>query len=85
MKGTRSEIEANFRAMVKSLMCPFCGEQFTDSALDWGDGWREGRRAALLEHDVVERDGPYRIKCQSCGDCSWVNYFAGTVSKTRPE
>ena len=43
---TAEEIAVAFREMVKWIPCPNCAEAFTDAAVDWGDAWSEGRRAA---------------------------------------
>lgn len=83
LSATAEEVFAAFRAMVIGISCPHCAEPFTDAAVDWGDAWCEGRRDTLAECDTQERDGPYKVKCELCGERSWINYFAETASKTR--
>jgi hypothetical protein len=84
--ATRAEVEASFRAMVKSLHCPNCDLEFTDFALTWSDAWLEGRHDLIAEDGGQERDGPYKLKCELCGHRSWLNYFARSVSSAeRPD
>lgn len=79
--ASRAEVEASFRSMILKISCPYCGEPFTDRAVDWGDAWQEGRRDTMRELDTQERDGPYKIKCELCNQRSFINYFAATASK----
>lgn len=86
--ATLAEVDASFRAMVKSLRCPSCELEFTDFALTWGEAWCEGRRDMEFEQGALEcsRDGPYKLKCELCGHRSWLDYFAGSVcSAERPD
>ena len=83
LSATAAEVEASFRAMVKQIPCPHCGESFTDGALNWSHAWCEGRRDTLLEFDTQERDGPRKINCEWCDKRSWINNFARTASVAR--
>lgn len=76
---SREEIEKSFHEMVKSLKCGSCKYNFTDFSIEWGEAWREGRVEALRECDVVERDGPYKVKCENCGKRSLICYFSKTA------
>jgi hypothetical protein len=69
-----------FRAMVKQLHCPSCGEGFTDGAVDWSDIWLEGRFDLLKQLGQKERDGPCKLRCERCGHRSWLDYFAQSVT-----
>jgi sarcosine oxidase delta subunit len=79
--ASRSDIAADFRAMILQIHCPHCGEQFTDGAVDWGNAWLEGRMDTMHTFNIQERDGPYKIKCEWCDQRSWINYFSATASK----
>jgi transcription elongation factor Elf1 len=68
-----------FRDRVKTLRCPHCDVEFSDAALDWAEAWLEGRSDLMQEDGWQERDGPYKLCCELCGQRSWLNYFAWTV------
>lgn len=77
----RAEVEASFRSMVLKIKCPHCDEPFTEGAVDWGNAWLEGRMDAMRALDAMERDGPYKVKCEWCDQRSFINYFTATASK----
>ena len=81
--AARAEVELAFREMVKTLRCPACERAFTDFAVDWGDAWREGRRDLLRDqgHHDGERDVPFKLKCELCGQKSWLNYVGRSVRR----
>lgn len=79
MGNSKEEIRQAFRARVKEIACPRCGEFYSDWALDWGEAWYEGRRDLLAEMGGDERDGPYKLCCELCDTRVWLNYFAFTV------
>jgi hypothetical protein len=83
LSATAAEVEAAFREMVKRIPCPHCSEVFTDAAVDWTVAWCEGRRDTMAEFNTHERDGPCKVKCDICGERSWINYFDETASTTR--
>ena len=74
-----SEIEAAFRNSIKAHSCPACGMPFTDYAINWGDAWREGYMDSHRENGWTIRDGPFKLKCESCNKCSWYNVFGNRV------
>ena len=78
-EGSAEDVSASFRAMLQSLECPNCKTNFTEWSCDWADAWHEGRRDLMRENGEQERDGPCKIKCELCGERSWVNYFSETV------
>ena len=55
--------------------------EFSDAALDWAEAWLEGRFDLMQEAGWQERDGPYKLRCELCGQRSWLNYFAWTVER----
>lgn len=85
LSATAAECEADFRAMVKRILCPHCSEPFTDAAVDWNDAWCEGRRDTLAELDIQERDGPCKVKCEWCDERSLIDYFRETATKAPRE
>lgn len=85
LSATAEEVFAAFRTMIRRIPCPYCGEPFTDAAVNWGEAWLEGRSDTMFECDRQERDGPYKVKCELCDERSWIDYFAATASKTRNE
>ena len=80
LTGSREDADREFREMVKALGCPSCQAKFTDHAVDWGDAWCEGRWDLLRESGKSERDGPFKLKCESCGRKSWFNVFKSSVA-----
>lgn len=82
LSTTVEELAASFRSMVKRIACPHCSNRYTDAAVDWGEAWSEGRRDRMAELGDQERDGPYKVKCELCGERGWIDYFAETASKT---
>jgi hypothetical protein len=82
--GTAEEIHAAFRARAKSLRCPNCTLEFTDSAVDWGLAWLEGRRDLMIEWNRDGRDGPFKMKCELCGHTAWSNAFLSEVTRAEP-
>ena len=81
MKTSAQQIHHLFRERVKGLHCPQCDVTFSDYALDWAEAWQEGRHDLMAEHGWQERDGPYKLKCELCGQRSWLNYFTWSVSR----
>jgi hypothetical protein len=77
---TFEDVKRAFRDMVKRIQCPSCGLEFTDAAVDWGEAWSEGRRDSLVELEMQDRDGPYKVKCELCETRSFINYFSFTAS-----
>jgi ribosomal protein S27E len=71
----RDEVEAAFRKLVLECQCPNCGARFTEYAYQWGQAWSEGRHDLLQEQRSTERDSPYKVKCESCGQRAYVDYF----------
>lgn len=82
ISGSKEELEKAFRDNLKNHICPNCNTQFTDYAIDWGDAWGEGRREALREQDIVERDGPFKIKCELCDSKYYYEYFGDRISES---
>lgn len=72
-----------FRDQVKALRCPHCQVEFSDAALDWAEAWLEGRFDLMQEAGWQERDGPYKLRCELCGQRSWLNYFTWTVERAK--
>lgn len=72
----KEEVFASFSALIQSLECPACAQTFTETAVAWGEAWSAGRREALQELGLTERDGPYKVKCEYCGAHSFINYFS---------
>jgi hypothetical protein len=77
--STRDEVGRAFRNAVKAHPCPACGAAFTDFAIDWGDAWRAGYIDCMWENGWTMRDGPFKLKCESCKRCSWYELFANQV------
>jgi hypothetical protein len=73
------QLQQDFRERVKLLHCPVCDLAFTDAALDWAEAWLEGRLDLMRENNWQERDGPYKLRCELCGQRSWLNYFSWSV------
>ena len=80
LAGNHADADKAFRDVVKSLLCPGCGQEFTDAAVDWSEIWWEGRFDLLHELGRTERDGPCKLKCERCGHRSWFNIFSKTVT-----
>lgn len=78
---TAFQIHAAFRRAIKTLHCLECGMEFTDYAYDWGDAWHEGRIDLMKELGSIERDGPFKVRCELCGQRHWYNYFSRTVTR----
>ena len=76
---TADQVHAAFHQAIKTLHCLECGMKFTDYACDWGDAWLEGRIDLLKEDGKTERDGPFKVRCELCGQRHWYNYFSRTV------
>lgn len=72
----KEEVFASFSALIQSIECPACGQTFTETAVTWGEAWSAGRREALQELGLEERDGPYKVKCEYCGADAFINYFS---------
>jgi hypothetical protein len=77
--ATAAEVEAEFRSAIKAHPCPACGVTFTDYAIDWGEAWREGYVDCLWDQGKTMRDGPFKLKCESCKKCSWYKLFGDRV------
>lgn len=79
----REAADREFRAEVKQLSCPGCGEAFTDAAVDWSDIWWEGRCDLLKERGWTARDGMYKLRCERCGHRSWLQPFTMAVTSCK--
>ncbi|MBL8546835.1 MAG: hypothetical protein JNL81_10245 [Hyphomonadaceae bacterium] len=75
MPVSREEVRRAFAEKLKTLSCPHCGARFTEFTAAWNEVWSEGRRDALHELKLQERDGPVKLKCGSCGGRSMTNVF----------
>lgn len=80
LSATRAEVEAAFRAAVTSCVCPACGLEFTDAAVEWGMAWSEGYTDCIRDRGSDIRDGPFKLKCEMCGRRSMYNIFAKAVT-----
>ena len=79
---TREELERMYRNRVKELKCPHCELEFTDFAVDWGDV--EGRKELIADGYENWRDGPSKVKCEMCGNRSWIAPFTFVVRSAEP-
>lgn len=81
--AARAEVGLAFRETVKTLQCPACKQAFTDFAVNWVDAWREGRRDLAMAQGQYdgERDGPFKLKCEQCGQKSWLDYVERSVRR----
>jgi uncharacterized C2H2 Zn-finger protein len=73
------ELQAAFETLLRSIACPSCGELYSDGAVQWCNGWIQGRHDLLLEINSTERDGPVRIRCERCGAKASIDYFKQTA------
>ena len=80
LSATRAEVDAAFRAAVKACACPACGLELTDAAVEWGDAWYEGYVDCIREAGSDIRDGPYKLKCETCGRRSMYDVLANAVT-----
>jgi hypothetical protein len=80
ISATAAEVQAAFAAAIKACICPACGLEFTDAAVEWGNAWREGYVDRIREDGSDIRDGPFKLKCEMCGRRSMYNIFGSTVS-----
>ena len=77
MPASPEDIRAAFNAKLKTLRCPHCAAAYTDFAIAWYGAWSEGRRDVLRALTRQERDGPVKLKCESCGGRAMTNAFLG--------
>jgi len=76
---TAADVEAAFRDAIKAHACPACRAAFTDGAVDWGHAWREGYVDAVHDQGWMIRDGPFKLRCASCGKRAWYHVFGSRV------
>ena len=75
-----SQVQAAFAAMLQSLACPACGQNYSDAAVQWCFGYIDGRHDMLVEEGESERDGPVKIRCAYCQARASINYFERKAS-----
>ena len=76
---SKEEVRRLFYARIKGVLCPHCGEPYGDEAIVWAEAWQEGRMDLIREMGLDERDGPYKLRCASCGERAWLNIFSFTA------
>jgi hypothetical protein len=79
LAASAAEVADAFAVAVKACCCPACGRPFTDAAVSWGMAWREGYVDCIRAEGRDIRDGPFKIKCDTCGRRSMYNIFSQKV------